>query len=189
MPENGKSLTPKQQAFAQHYVETGNAAAAYRKAYTVSDTTKPTSIWVNASKVLASTKVALRVKELQAEHAKRHEVTVDTLTSELDDALALAKENKQASAAVQAIMSKAKLHGLIVEKAEVKARNYVVSDTPAGRDQLEEKPRAPMTEKEWMEEYGDPGGSTTRPERRRQNPNFCYLRRYLSRFTVLAHYR
>ena len=157
MSESNKKLTPKQETFAQHFVELGNAAAAYRKAYSVSPTTKPTSIWVNASKLLASTKVALRVKELQAEHAKRHEVTVDSLTNELDEVLALAKENKQASAAVQAIMSKAKLHGLIVDKAEVKARNYVVSDTPAGRDQLETEAKAPMSEAEWVAEYGDPG--------------------------------
>ena len=76
------------------------------------------------------------------------------MAAALDDALALAKENKQASAAVQAIMSKAKLHGLIVDKAEVKARNFVVSDTPAGR-QLEEEPPAPMTESEWVAKYGN----------------------------------
>ena len=145
--------------FAQHFVELGNAAAAYRKAYTVSPTTKPTSIWVNASKLLASTKVAQRVAELQAEHAKRHEVTVDSLTNELDEVLALAKENKQASAAVQAIMSKAKLHGLIVDKAEVKARNYVVSSTPAGKDQPEEN-FTPMTEDAWMAKYGDAPSSS-----------------------------
>ena len=47
MIETNQRLTPKQKAFAQHFVELRNAAAAYRQAYSVSPTTKPTSIWVN----------------------------------------------------------------------------------------------------------------------------------------------
>jgi hypothetical protein len=43
---------------------------------------------------------------------------------------------------------------LIVEaRAEVKARNFVVSDTPAGLV-IEDKPPKPMTEEEWEAEYG-----------------------------------
>lgn len=57
------SLTPKQEAFCLAYLETGNASEAYRRAYNASKM-KPNSINVNASKLLADAKVALRLKEL-----------------------------------------------------------------------------------------------------------------------------
>jgi hypothetical protein len=41
------------------------------------------------------------------------------------------------------------------DKAEVKARNFVVSDTPAGKDQPEEN-FTPLTPEEWQAEYGLP---------------------------------
>ena len=58
------------------------------------------------------------MQQLQAEHQGRHEVTVDSLVAELDEARALAIEVKTPSAAVAASMGKAKLLGLIVDKAE-----------------------------------------------------------------------
>ncbi|MBX3583667.1 MAG: terminase small subunit [Rhizobiaceae bacterium] len=110
-------LTPKQEAFALAYVETGNASEAYRRSYDVSPDTKPESIWVNASKLLADAKVSQRVKELQKEARALSLVTVGTLTQELDEARQKAMaEAKGASAAVSATMGKAKLHGLLVDK-------------------------------------------------------------------------
>ena len=63
-------LTPKQEKFAQVYVQTGNASEAYRQAYDVGGM-KSDSINVNASKQLNNAKIALRVKELQSEIEKR----------------------------------------------------------------------------------------------------------------------
>ena len=51
-------------------------------------------------------------------------------------------------------MAPAKLHGLIKKRAEVQTRNFVVPDSPAGRDQLETEPPEPMTDEAWMVEYG-----------------------------------
>ena len=56
-------LTPKQERFAQLYVELGNASEAYREAY--DSKAKPDSVHVNASKLLSDARVALRVQELQ----------------------------------------------------------------------------------------------------------------------------
>jgi len=56
-------LTPKQERFAQLYVELGNASDAYREAY--DSKAKPDSVHVNASKLLSDARVALRVQELQ----------------------------------------------------------------------------------------------------------------------------
>ena len=58
-------LTPKQEKFAQVYVETGNASEAYRTAY--NSKAKADTVHVSASKLLSDPKVALRVHELRDE--------------------------------------------------------------------------------------------------------------------------
>lgn len=106
-------LTIKQEAFCQAYIETGNASGAYRTAY-AADKMKPEAVHVNASKLLDNAKVALRLSELQSEIKQRHNVTVDSLIAELEEARqsALLAETPQSSAAVAATMGKAKLTGL-----------------------------------------------------------------------------
>ena len=110
-------LTPKQERFCQAYIETGNASEAYRQAYDA-ENMKAETVHVKASELHVNGKIAVRLEQLQAEHRERHDVTVDTLTEELEAARTLAVKNKQAGAAVQAVMGKAKLHGLLVDKSE-----------------------------------------------------------------------
>ncbi|MFY1939517.1 terminase small subunit [Achromobacter xylosoxidans] len=107
------ALTPKQEAFALAYLETGNASEAYRRAYNAAKM-KPAVVAVKASELLAHGKVSVRVAELQAAHAERHKLTVDDLLRELEEArqAALTAESVQSSAAVAATMGKAKLLGL-----------------------------------------------------------------------------
>jgi hypothetical protein len=73
-----KELTAKQEAFAQAIVfgvlvdETGkkkhlNASDCYRSVYNVSETTKPSSIWTEASKLLSSPKVSQRIDVLKGQ--------------------------------------------------------------------------------------------------------------------------
>lgn len=115
------ALTIKQERFCMVYIETGNASEAYRQAYNA-ENMKESSINVNASKLLADAKVALRIKELKLGHAKRHELTIDDLVDELEEArqAALLAESPQSSAAVSATMGKAKLLGLVVDKTDIK---------------------------------------------------------------------
>ena len=63
------------------------------------------------------------VDDLKAEARQRHAVTVDDLLHELEQAraAALAAPTPQSSAAVSATMGKAKMLGLLVDKAEIKA--------------------------------------------------------------------
>ena len=103
-------LTPKQEKFCQVYIETGNASEAYRQAYNASRT-KPEVVAVKASQMLANGKIAVRIDALRALHQKRHEITVDDLVAELEEARKLAFETEKAAAAVQATMGKAKLLG------------------------------------------------------------------------------
>ena len=79
------NLTPKQEAFCQAYLETGNASEAYRIAYNVKEDTKDTTINVTSSKLLKNPKIGLRVKELQSQLEERHNITKDQLVEEYLD--------------------------------------------------------------------------------------------------------
>ncbi|MFU1915519.1 terminase small subunit [Bordetella avium] len=107
------ALTPKQEAFALAYVETGNASEAYRRAYSA-ERMKPETVNRTAKDLLDNRKIAARVAEIQAAHVERHKLTVDDLLAELEEArqAALSAETTQSSAAVAATMGKAKLLGL-----------------------------------------------------------------------------
>lgn len=115
------SLTIKQEAFCQAYIETGNASEAYRTAY-AADKMKAEAIHVKASELLSNGKVSVRLKELQGEIKQRHNVTVDSLLAELEEARqkALSAETPQSSAAVAATMGKAKLTGLDKQIVEMR---------------------------------------------------------------------
>ncbi|EBX7003330.1 terminase small subunit [Salmonella enterica subsp. enterica serovar Brunei] len=114
-------MTIKQEAFCQAYIETGNASEAYRTAY-AADKMKAEAIHVKASELLSSGKVSVRLKELQGEIKQRHNVTVDSLLAELEEARqkALSAETPQSSAAVAATMGKAKLTGLDKQIVEMR---------------------------------------------------------------------
>lgn len=107
------TLTIKQEAFCQAYIETGNASQAYRTAY-AADKMKTDSVNRKAKELIDNGKIAARVAELRGEIKERHNVTVDSLIAELEEArqAALSAETPQSSAAVAATMGKAKLTGL-----------------------------------------------------------------------------
>jgi phage terminase small subunit len=106
------ALTPKQEAFALAYVETGNAAEAYRRAYDVRAATQHSSIYVAASKLLDNAKIMLRVKQLQDQAAEMCLYTVKDAFNEYEAARQLALETENPSAAVSAVNGKVKLFGL-----------------------------------------------------------------------------
>lgn len=117
-----KDMTPKQEQFARLYVETGNASEAYRQAYNA-DNMKPETVTNEAYKLLQDPDISAMVDGLKEEARQRHAVTVDDLLHELEQAraAALAAPTPQSSAAVSATMGKAKMLGLLVDKAEIKA--------------------------------------------------------------------
>lgn len=106
------------------YVETGNASEAYRQAYNA-ENMKEATINRNAKMLIDDNKISTRVKELKLGHTKRHELTVNDLVKELEEArkAALGAENPQSSAAVAATMGKAKLLGLVVDKNETTGKD------------------------------------------------------------------
>ena len=118
-------LTPKQENFAQVYLETGNASEAYRQAYSTKGKSE-NYIHVQASELLHSPKVAVRVEELKAEHKERHKLTVDDLLAELEEArtVAMKADKPQGAAAVSATMGKARILGL--DKQILEHKNQAV---------------------------------------------------------------
>jgi phage terminase small subunit len=126
------SLTEKQEAFALAYIETGNAAESYRRAYDVRAATKHSSIYVNASKLLNDAKISLRIKELQAGAAELSLYSVKSAYEEYEAARELANQEANPSAAVAAVNGKVKLFGLDnhTQKQEVDHTSSDGSMTP-----------------------------------------------------------
>ncbi len=103
-------MTPKQELFAQAYLETSNASEAYKRAYNTQ--ANANTINRKASQLLKHPEVIKLLAELKAETRQRHKLTIDDILQELEQSRLLALENIQCSAAVTATMSKAKLLGL-----------------------------------------------------------------------------
>lgn len=110
---NEHGVTEQQEKFAQAFVETGNASESYRRSYNSGKMAKAT-INRKASELLDNGAVTARIASLRQVHTKRHNVTVDSLIAELEEAriAALTADTVQASAATGATMGKAKLLGL-----------------------------------------------------------------------------
>lgn len=108
-----RPLTEKQEAFCRAFVETGNASEAYRRSYDAKNMAQNT-IAVKASEMLNKDNISVRLQQLREVHQKRHNVTVDSLVAELEEIknVALSAETPQSSAAVAAVLGKAKLMGL-----------------------------------------------------------------------------
>ena len=111
-------MTPKQERFCQAYIETGNASEAYRQAYNA-EKMKAQTIHVKASELLASGKVAVRLKELNRAAQGRHLDTVGSLCEELNVHREHAIQTAQLSAANQATLGKARLLGYLTERQQV----------------------------------------------------------------------
>lgn len=129
-------MTPKQEAFARAYVETGNASEAYRAAYSA-ERMKPEAIFVEASRLLDNPKVALKVASLKERHEKRHNITVDKLTEMTLQAYKEAQRvapntgQMQTASMIKAAEFLGKLHGLVIERSEVTHKDGVEDLTDA----------------------------------------------------------
>ena len=120
--------TVKQKGFALSYMETGNASEAYRQSYNVENMSKE-AIWVEGCRTLANPKVALMVYELQEAAKERTMVTIESITAEYDENRIAAAQLDQPAAMNTATTGKAKLHGLLTEKAEVEVTGNLIFRT------------------------------------------------------------
>ncbi|MEL8055708.1 MAG: terminase small subunit [Pseudomonadota bacterium] len=112
MAKKREQLTPKQEAFAVFYVQLGNAAEAYRRAFEKDPDARDSWIYVEAYQLLEHPKVAPRIKQLQEAAKKAGQYTVEKAAEELEDARQLAHQEGQAGPAVSAVNAKIKLYGI-----------------------------------------------------------------------------
>lgn len=115
-----EKLSQEQEELVQAYILChGNQSEAYRKTRDTSSMTIK-SVWEGASKAFRPAKVRARIQELQDLATERHLVTVASITEELDENRAISKEEGQGAAMTASTVAKAKLHGLMIDKKEVK---------------------------------------------------------------------
>ena len=81
----------------------------------------------SASRLLSNVMVQTRLTELQEKGAERALVTIESITRELDEDRELARKLEMPAAAISAVMGKAKLHGLLVDRSENVNVNHVIS--------------------------------------------------------------
>ena len=107
------NLKPKPEKFCQLIVEGKSKAEAYRQAFP-ENKMKNESLYVEACKLAKDPKISIRIEQLRAEHRGRHNLEMDDLLAELEEARQIAKDpaKPQPSAMVSATMGKAKLLGL-----------------------------------------------------------------------------
>ena len=115
-------LTTKQEAFARKYIELGNASEAYRQSYDAENMSAE-AIHEEAYRLTKNPDVSLRILEIREKHCERHNITVDSITQELHELKEEARAEKQYSPAITAVMGKAKIHGLLTDKAEISGPN------------------------------------------------------------------
>jgi phage terminase small subunit len=129
---------PRHERFAQALAEGKSATEAYEVAgYSPNDG--------NAARMKGNDRIMQRVAELQKQAAKRSVITLESLIAEAGDIQTKALAKGHYSAAVAALIAKAKLSGHWVDRGENKTSNviYAISDRE-------------LTEEEWFEKYCRP---------------------------------
>lgn len=117
-----RHFSDKMEKFCLAYVETVNAAESYRIAYNTEKMAEKT-IQREGYNLLQRPQIQERLEELRGQIMDRHQITVDTLLMELEEARRLALTTKKAAAAVTATMGKAKLLGLDKQIVEVTGKD------------------------------------------------------------------
>lgn len=112
-------LSPQRERFAQAVASGLNQSDAYRAAYKVREGTKPNSINVAASQLMANPNIALRVAELRAPAAKAATITLESHLADLQRLRNMAVKEKQFSAAITAEVARGKAAGVHIERADI----------------------------------------------------------------------
>ena len=120
-------LTVKQEGFILDAFKGISLAQSYRNNYNTENMLEK-SVWELASREMAKVKVTSRLAELQMEAAERSQVTVESITKELEEARKVAKDEKQGAAMTGASMGKAKVNGLLVDKVDASLTVIVRAD-------------------------------------------------------------
>jgi hypothetical protein len=120
----------KHERFAQELAEGKSMSEAYEMAGYKRNRS-------HASRLVANGNIKGRVAELQDAAATETQVTLESLISEAANIQQLATEAGQHSAAIAALIAKAKLAGRWVDRTEQRNTNvnYAISDEPATKEE------------------------------------------------------
>jgi hypothetical protein len=136
-------LTARQERFVLLIVKGEAQTTAYEQAgYSVKSKAVAAT---NASNLMKSPNVQGRLAELRNALAVRTVVSLDSLTRDLDDIRSKAMANLSFGPAVAAVVAMAKLHGFMVDRAELMIEHR---PAPLPTKILE------LSEKEWIEQFG-----------------------------------
>lgn len=109
-------LNAKQRAFVREYlIDRNGTQAAIRAGYSAHTAQE------QSSRLLSNVMIRKLVDATEQQHAARCEVSIEKLTAELYEDRELARQNGQPAAAVSALMGVAKLHGLLIDKKEIRS--------------------------------------------------------------------
>jgi hypothetical protein len=138
----------RHERFCQALVRGESANRAYQTAGYKGST-------ANAARLKATEAIRRRIAELSAEAARAHEISIESICRELDQAVAVAKSKGQANPLVSAASLRAKLGGLLVDKTEVEInsnRNEFaeLSDFPAVAKTLATGQLNDLTNARWL---------------------------------------
>ena len=118
-------LTPKREGFIVDVFKGETPTQAYRNNFATKNMADKT-IWEASSRLMADSKVAARLAILQSVAAERAQVTVESITKELEEARLMGMSTEQSSAMTAASMGKAKVNGLLVDKVDTDAKLTIV---------------------------------------------------------------
>jgi hypothetical protein len=102
----------RHERFAQLLLQGESAVDAHEHAGFIRDTG-------NAARLRANPRIVERLTELQAQVAKDAKITVESIVGELTDLTAKATDKSQFTAAIRAVVEKARIAGLLIERIEV----------------------------------------------------------------------
>ena len=105
------SLTSKQEAFCQAIADGVSQAEAYRRAYNVSETTKPETVWKRSSELMQNGAVTGRVHEIQEALSRKALWTREMSVKALIEAYKVAKDKKNANGMTGAVKEINAMHG------------------------------------------------------------------------------
>jgi phage terminase small subunit len=113
------TITSQQELFAQTIASGENQSDAYRRAYKVKATTKPTSVNVSAAKLMADPNIRQRVEELKKPIIEAVGLTLESHLARLAHLSKKAEEAENYGPAVTAETNRGKAAGLYTEKLAV----------------------------------------------------------------------
>ena len=124
-----KKLTAKEQAFVEEYITLKNGYQAYCNAGYSTNMTR-TAIDIAVCNIKRKPHIKEAIEKHEKTLQRKTQITAESLCEKLDRIYfeAMAEEKKQYVAAVSAVMGQAKLLGLIIDKAEIKASIYRPED-------------------------------------------------------------